>query len=64
MADMWIPVAERLPDDDITVMIALDGDEPVWMGWHDSADGWYSVDATPLRQRVTHWMPMPEGPRG
>lgn len=60
----WIPVAERLPDDEITVLIALKhDDEPVWLGFHDES-GWYSVDATPLRDRVTHWKPMPEGPNG
>lgn len=60
----WIALAERLPDDDITVMIAMkDGTEPVWLGYYDG-DCWYSVDATPIRTRVTHWRPMPEGPNG
>lgn len=63
-ADGWIPVNDRLPDDDLTVMIALSGgDEPVWLGWHD-AEGWRSVDATPLGDGVTHWRPMLESPNG
>jgi hypothetical protein len=59
----WIPVAERLPDDDITVMIATkDTDEPVWLGYHDE-HGWTSAtDGVPLDELVTHWAPMPESP--
>lgn len=58
----WIPVEECMPDDDLTVMVALkDADEPVWLGWHDE-NGWHSVDATPIA--VTHWQQMPEGPHG
>lgn len=56
----WIPVDERLPDDDITVLVAIsNSDEPVWLGWHDDA-GWCSVDAMPIR--VTHWQPIPKPP--
>lgn len=62
----WTPVAERLPDDDITVLIAVkDSDEPVWVGYHDGEDGWCSAsDAIPIDGMVTHWMPLPEAPRG
>ncbi len=57
----WVPVAERLPDDEITVMVAtVHSDEPVWMGWHDES-GWYSVEATPIN--VSHWMPLPTPPK-
>lgn len=59
----WTPVAELLPDDDITVMIATkDTDEPVWLGYHDE-HGWTSAtDGVPLDELVTHWAPMPESP--
>lgn len=64
MADAWIPVSARLPDDDLMVMVALQGsDEPVWIGYHD-ADGWYYASGEPAGDCVTHWMPMPEGPHG
>lgn len=57
----WTPVGDRLPDDDLTVMIALRNlPEPVWMGWHDE-EGWHLVDGLPAD--VTHWKPFPEGPR-
>lgn len=56
----WISVKDRLPDDEITVLIAtVNSDEPVWMGWHDDS-GWYSVDAGPIK--VSHWMPLPIPP--
>ena len=28
----------------------------------DKESGWYSVDAMPMRDMVTHWKPMPEPP--
>lgn len=57
----WIPVTDRLPDDDLMVMIALeDSDEPVWIGYHEG-DGWYAANADPVH--VTHWAPIPEGPK-
>lgn len=61
----WTAVEERLPDDDITVMVALkDSDEPVWFGYHDEA-GWHSAtDGAPITSMVTHWKPTPEGPHG
>lgn len=59
----WIPVTERLPDDEETVMVALkDAGEPVWLGWHDE-DGWHEVGAGNLGDSVTHWQPIPEPPQ-
>lgn len=57
----WTPVAERLPDDDVAVLIAVGGEsgEPVWIGWHDE-DGWHDTSAAPCV--VTHWQNIPEGP--
>jgi hypothetical protein len=60
----WIPVSERLPDDDLTVMIAMaESDEPWWLGYH-SHGGWHCVDATQPASAVTHWKPMEAGPNG
>lgn len=62
-ASVWIPVTERLPDDDMSVMIALRDDaDDVWIGWHDGEMGWV-CDNGPLGERVTHWMPLPNGPK-
>ena len=58
----WVPIAQHMPDDEETVLIFAPGaDEPVWMGWHD-ADGWHYIDGG-TAEGVTHWLPMPEGPR-
>lgn len=60
MSDTWIPVTERLPDDDATVLIFLPKDpEPVWLGYSDE-DGWYSVEA--VLCEPTHWRELPEPP--
>lgn len=65
----WIPVDERMPDDEIDVMIAIDVErprskwnDPVWIGWHDGAAGCWRV-ADGLRVDVTHWMELPEPPK-
>jgi hypothetical protein len=51
-----------MPDDDETVLVfAPTADDPVWLGFHDGADGWRYVDAS-LAPGVTCWAPMPEGP--
>ncbi|WP_119154182.1 DUF551 domain-containing protein [Caldimonas tepidiphila] len=60
----WHPVAERLPDDDTTVLLAVEcDDEPTWPGFH-SEGGWYYVSGARVAARVTHWADMPGGPKG
>ena len=56
----WTPVATKLPDDDLTVMIALDDGE-VWMGFHDG-DVWRDISGITPAAKVTHWMDVPEHP--
>ncbi|WP_025918320.1 DUF551 domain-containing protein [Herminiimonas sp. CN] len=58
----WIPVSERLPDSDITVLLFDPAaNEPVWLGfWNDADNCWYYVDAE--EATPTHWAEMPEGP--
>ena len=62
----WIPVTERLPDEDETVLIyAPTSDEPVWLGfmsvytghWYDADDGYRMTS-----RAVTHWAAIPKGP--
>lgn len=59
----WVPVGERLPTSDETVLIcAKDTSEPVWIGFYDGSPGWagwWEVDGS--RAEVTHWAPMPKG---
>lgn len=59
----WTSVSLALPDDDVTVMIAIKGgSEPVWLGYLDSGT-WVNVDATLIADPVTHWKHLPEGPK-
>lgn len=57
----WASVAERLPDDEALVLIALNDDD-VWTGYRN-AGTWCYPDRTPIdAERVTHWMPLPPLP--
>jgi len=57
----WIPVDERLPDNDLLVLIAVNDDD-AWTGYHINGSWRYS-DGFPIdKERVTHWMPMPTPP--
>ena len=57
----WTPIAVRLPDDELLVLIAVNDDD-VWTGYR-LADTWRYVDGFPIEnERVTHWMPMPTLP--
>jgi hypothetical protein len=63
----WIPVSERLPEHEDTVLLYVED----YGGWitlgQRSGDGWYVNEAAegggpkPL-DRFTHWMPLPEPP--
>jgi hypothetical protein len=61
----WVPVGERLPEDNVGVLAwgpCNGGAEMVWREhgtWHLSFVGTYIQDST-----YTHWMPLPPGPEG
>lgn len=55
----WVPVSKELPDDEMTVLMVVDG-EP-WTGFH--AEGqWHYVTADICTGAVTHWCEFPEVP--
>ena len=57
----WIPVSERLPDDDIPSMMYL----CFWKGMIRVCKYWRTRKCFELRGKVvnvTHWMPLPEPP--
>jgi hypothetical protein len=57
----WTPVSDALPDDEETVLLAMDDGE-VWTGFHEG-DEWRYVSADPIAPgSVTHWAPFPEPP--
>ncbi len=53
----WIPAAETLPDDDLTVLLMMEDGE-VWTGYHDGDAGWHYVSADPAGA-VKAWRAMP-----
>jgi len=55
----WISVGERLPKPGETVLMLMDGRDPV-SGWYENGHFHNAYD-TPY---VTHWMPLPPGPEG
>ena len=60
----WIPVSERVPEEDGAVLGCLpsaDPDKPLLMVvWYDPSFGW---SLFPKGWRVSHWMPLPEPPK-
>ena len=57
----WKSTADELPDDETTVLVALEDGE-VWPAYH-YAGSWIYVTGDPISaSRVTHWMDMPEHP--
>jgi hypothetical protein len=55
----WVSVDDELPDDEMTVILAVDG-EP-WTGFRENGN-WLYVSADPISGTVTHWCEFPEVP--
>lgn len=60
----WIPVTERLPEEYTTILVC--GEDGVEPGNFSSKSGFWTCDAyeADLIMGVTHWMPLPEPPKG
>lgn len=57
---MWVNAANELPDDEMTVLVAL-ADGEVWTGFH--LDGtWRFVSGEEISSQVTWWANFPEPP--
>ena len=66
----WIPVTERLPDNDDFVLVVASGqagnirlDNAFELGQFSMSEGWI-LEMWPEWEdpKVTHWMPLPEPP--
>ena len=55
----WVPVLDELPDDDMTVIMCVDG-EP-WTGFMEAGQ-WHYVSGNPVDGKVTFWCEFPEVP--
>jgi hypothetical protein len=58
----WISVTERLPDDDITVLLVIEGSDELWFGYHDAGQWRYQNGHQISYAAITHWMHLPELP--
>lgn len=61
----WIPVTERLPENDSDVLAYLRiGEEGrIYPANYASAVWWDCIFNTPATKTTTHWMPLPEPPK-
>jgi len=61
-ANKWIPVSERLPDDNEDVL-AFDSYESVCAeGYFSDGKQWFVIGW--INYNITHWMPLPKPPQG
>ena len=56
----WIPVTERLPEDDDDVLIMSSGS--ISMGYYSVCNEYWADYINVYYDDVTHWMPLPERP--
>jgi len=56
----WRKAADELPDDEITVLMAL-SDGEVWTGFRDAGE-WRYVSADLVEPEVLYWAHIPEPP--
>ena len=61
----WIPVTERLPEDNSNVIACLwIGEESrIYPAFYAHGVWWDRVFSTPTTNTTTHWMPLPEPPK-
>jgi hypothetical protein len=64
----WIPVTERLPEEGKSVLVCIcsDGKYDITRGWYCKNQGFCCWDDAAMESAdfITHWMPLPEPPKG
>lgn len=60
----WIPVTERLPEHFEPVLLWESNEEDVYTGELDANDEWFIAGFPFENFTFTHWMPLPEPPKG
>ena len=61
---MWIPVTERLPERYKFALLWDAIDKDIFMGVLDNKREWYIPGYQDESFHITHWMPLPEPPKG
>ena len=59
----WISVEERLPETYDECLLLLDN-ELITIGWYHASAMEFVEGGMVLVNKVTHWMPIPEAPKG
>ena len=67
MNDKWIEVGERLPGENISVLIYDDDRETIFKGYHAIGSWWFGdhygrYDSPIVGGTITHWRPLPNPP--
>lgn len=60
----WLSVKDELPKIGKDVLVLReDGEMQVAHQYNEEIARWWSVDGFPLRNNITHWMPLPAPPK-
>ena len=64
----WVSVDDKLPDYFTSVLVWCPGNKCIYAAYRNARQEWYTFDDTiaghVVVNMVTHWMPMPERPKG
>ena len=64
----WISVKDKLPDYFTSVLVWCPGNKCIYAAYRNTRQEWYTFDDTiaghVVVNMVTHWMPLPEPPKG
>ncbi len=64
--DRWIPITERMPEENDFVLVTVSGEDVRGCEWKDSMalavwiNQWNLVDANLVSYRISAWRPLPE----
>lgn len=60
----WVSVEDELPKIGKDVLVLReDGEMQVAHQYNEEITRWWSVDGFPLKNNITHWMPLPQPPK-
>ena len=59
----WISVEELPKIGKDVLVLREDGEMQVAHQYNESIARWWSVDGFPLKNNITHWMPLPQPPK-
>lgn len=59
----WISVDELPKIGEDVLVLREDGEIQVAHQYHEEIARWWSVDGFPLKNNITHWLPLPQPPK-